>query len=80
MNTDRYAELLKVDPKELLDCGVYFIDEHTSMLYCVVENFNNESPQTMKHIQYQNYIVFMDTFDSFITKLSLFESISQRSP
>lgn len=29
---------MNVDPNLLSDCGVYFIDEHTSMIYSVIEN------------------------------------------
>lgn len=38
MNIEQYAQLLKLKNESLQDCGVFFIDEHTSMVYSVIEN------------------------------------------
>ena len=29
---------MSINPSELKDCGVFFINEHNSMLYSVIEN------------------------------------------
>ena len=36
MNIDQYCELIKVEKAYLKDCGVFFINEHTSMIYRVI--------------------------------------------
>ena len=38
MNIDQYSELIGLDKEVLKDCGVFFIDEYTSMIYSVIEN------------------------------------------
>ena len=42
MNMEQYTELLKIDYEPLKGCGVFFVDEHTSMIYCVIENTYDE--------------------------------------
>lgn len=93
MNIDQYSDLIGLDPEILKDCGVYFIDEHTSVIYSVIENNIDELSALFKqenstnedmidklniHGQilakknkkkiYQNFIVIMDIFDSFVEK------------
>lgn len=37
---------MKIDMEPLKDCGVFFVDEHTSMIYCVIENScDGDSPR-----------------------------------
>ena len=38
MNIILYSELLNINSDDLKDCGVFFVDEFTSMIYSVVEN------------------------------------------
>ncbi len=37
MNIEQYCELMKIDADILKDCGVFFINEHTSVVYSVIE-------------------------------------------
>jgi len=38
MNIEQYAELMMIGSEILKDCGVFFINEHTSIIYTVIEN------------------------------------------
>eukprot|EP00347_Sterkiella_histriomuscorum_P002921 403366282 len=170
MNIEQYSELLGIDKDTLQDCGIFFINEFTSMIYSIIENSqdqgnnsqssfnlaglqkssiinkpttvqaasgeptlglfsglrsalaatktqteeqtprldqqnqqplpvnannisasNMQSPSPMNFMSrlslqqnqrkkvFHNYIVIMDTFDSFVDKMDFFEKISQQS-
>ncbi|CDW78909.1 UNKNOWN [Stylonychia lemnae] len=73
MNIEQYAELMRIDKQQLQDCGVFFINEHTSMLYCILEN-------SQEHHNINNSIIQSGSVNlsSIITKQNTDESPTPR--